>query len=216
MPGSRFKSAVDLQSGLEAWEKEAIRALEEVERLRHENGSLRRRLAETQEREDRLERDVVLLADKLAETTAVRAGRGFSGESDLTFHPGHLDATGTPLIKTTMTFGPKSSYGSVQSPVKSRGSQLAVETSYAPSLPARKPSQGQFNRARLPAALPVEEAGAHRDSLDSASQRSWEPKRSHGSSAGLNEADENFLNDLSAAGDERHGLVDGSEDDMWE
>ncbi|KAI5475759.1 hypothetical protein MNV49_000888 [Pseudohyphozyma bogoriensis] len=186
---------VDVQEQIEdlvhqrtKWERRARETLAELNEAKEITENLRRELVRAREREEELERENVIVGAKLAAVEATRI-------ADLS----------SPLMGQTMTFGPKSSFGSDASPLKSRnGTTVTAPSSNGASIPATS----LFTRLRLPSApvTPVDHRLSH---LSTASDDSfafvqrgdgeddWNPKGSlTGVMPELDEKDEKFLDDL--------------------
>jgi len=114
-----------------------------------------------------------------------------------------------------MTFGPKSSYGSMASPLKARSSPPTASSANGSPFsskitPPSSLGRSQFTRHRLPAAPPPIDNRLSRmstassdygDHLPPPIERDWNPTGSEGPMPELNEHDERFLADLSVVGD---------------
>ena len=289
----------ELVQSRQLWEDRARDAVDELERSRDETDALRRDLVEGREREEQMEREMVMIGARLAAGEAYRAspspylastvataasssprstpymtsprdespklnGHRTSGipthrrvgsapaSPDLARHrvqpsanlqqpaspitpasklasayrartesnassgssvdrteQNGLGVGETPLMGQTMTFGPKSSFGSVASPLKARSSPATTASSngspfhYKTTPPS---ARGQFNRLRLPAPP----TGAHNrlsrmstassdfggDHLPPPVERDWNPTATDVVPE-LREDDERFLRDLS-------------------
>lgn len=155
-------------------------------------------------------------ASKLASTYRARTSSTASTASSLdAMDKSGLGDIGSPLMGQTMAFGPKSSYGSMASPLKARSSPPSATPSNGSPFSSKvaQPSalgRGQFTRLRLPAAPPPIDNRLSRmstassdygDHLPPPTERDWNPTGSEGVMPELNEDDERFLADLSVVGD---------------
>ncbi|ORY84117.1 hypothetical protein BCR35DRAFT_303179 [Leucosporidium creatinivorum] len=155
-------------------------------------------------------------ASKLASAYRARTSSNASTGSSLdALEQGGLGDLGSPLMGQTMAFGPKSSYGSMASPLKARSSPPTTSSPNgspfaSKSTPPSSLGRGQFTRLRLPAAPPPVDYRLSRmstassdygDHLPPPIERDWNPTGSEGVMPELNEDDERFLADLSVVGD---------------
>lgn len=155
-------------------------------------------------------------ASKLASAYRARTSSTTSTASSLdAMDQSGLGDIGSPLMGQTMTFGPKSSYGSMASPLKARSSPpTATPLNGSPFssriTPPSSLGRSQFTRHRLPVAPPPIDNRLSRmstassdygDHLPPPIERDWNPTGSEGVMPELDENDERFLADLSVAGD---------------
>lgn len=151
-------------------------------------------------------------ASKLASAYRARTDSNAStGSSVDQLEQNGLGVGETPLMGQTMAFGPKSSFGSIASPLKSRSSPATTASPNGSPFntkisPSSSLGRGQFNRLRLPVAPSARDNRLSRmstassdfggDHLPPPIERDWNPSGA-GVVPELREDDERFLRDLS-------------------